>query len=933
MTAEASRKKTSFESMDAFGPPGSNPSASDLSATPPDPTNMAALLMSMMERMERSERRTVSVIGEMQARLAEISRNAESASVAVEEPAAPVTGKNGAETSTFALLEQRLGAFQVPARETPAAQEATAPAYRTAAEASKRIADPKVIPARRSEDASRDPGHEAPVSHSVPAETAKFIEPGDTAASPVVAEPTSSVLRAEPMPEAFVSAGPQVSTRAAERLAEQFKSGVESRHRPPMGAAAEPPPIMERRRPQSDIGLPGGDEQPSERWPAWRAPCRETSNSNERLSERCRLEDQFDSLAARLEGGLSVHQSSTEIEALSEKLDAVSRELADALAEPAEALTSIEHQLTDIARSFGQTEQRLNKMNDLEVHLAKLTNSLAESPGLIDRAAETAATRVMQLSSSGSNDALAMRIDAMHAELTAFDGRSRAQGDRMSGIVETIQRRLNDLVDTRSDGSPVQTARAEEKRALPAAPQAQEAAGMARPQPKPKLDADFDDEPAKDKPRAPEVREPDTAAQPASLRERLGASIPDFQPSVAQPKAKQNQTGDRPQSGPADRKDDFIAAARKAAQAAAARANEKSKPSAKMHEGAMNQHLSSKPAENHLSRPRPVLVISAAVLLIASAALLYTRLQSKPSAPAAPAIEQQQGKGKSEKPAKSSNALSESMLASGSEGAKQGNKFNDRLDEEPQLASIAPDEARIGSVVVKSLGDDDTALGNQVALPPASIGPYSMRLAAARGEMVAQYFVANRFAEGKGVPQNWEEAGRWYARAAAQGHAPAQYRFAVMFERGQGVEKDPARARVWYTRAADQGNLKAMHNLAVTMSGPDATPDDHAIAAQWFAKAAEQGLADSQFNLAIFFENGLGLNRDVVEAYKWYTLAANQMDVEAAKRRDLLRAQLDEKALAAADKAVRAWRPVQARKPANEVETPDASWGATAAGL
>ncbi len=271
------------------------------------------------------------------------------------------------------------------------------------------------------------------------------------------------------------------------------------------------------------------------------------------------------------------------------------------------------------------------------------------------------------------------------------------------------------------------------------------------------------------------------------------------------------------------------------------------------------------------------------------------------------------------------------MVASGSD--KAGNKLNDRLNEEAQPASISKEEATIGSVVVKSLGDDAAALNSQVALPPAMVGPYSMRLAAARGETVAQYVVASRFAEGKGVPQNWEEAGRWYARAAAQGHAPAQYRLAVLFERGQGVEKDPARARVWYTRAADQGNVKAMHNLAVAMSGPDATPDDHAIAAEWFAKAAEHGLADSQFNLAIFYENGLGLNRNVVEAYKWYSLAANQMDVESAKRRDLLKPQLDEKALPAADKAVKTWRPVPPKKEANDVETSEATWGETAAEL
>lgn len=924
MTAEASRKISPTETMDAFGPPGSATASSKFSATPPDAANMAALLMSMMERMERSERRTAAVIGEMQSRLAELSRHAEaasaeaekaieaatSASTPVTQPAhdnvtAPVEAKNGADKNTFALLEQRLSAFQMPTSpETPAATETAAPAYRTAAQAAASAIAETSIPQRRSDDAGREPGDgETSAAQPAPAEVRMFMGPAIPASPRAAAEP-------EPVEERHAQSAESPDCNEFEvPLAAQFKAGLESVQKPAMGAAVEPPPIVEHRRPPSIIDARTYDQQPF---------------------GHCRFEDQFDVLAARLESALSPHQSGTGVEALSEKLDAVSRELADALAQPAEALHSIEHQLTDIARSFGQTEQRFKKVNDIESHLSKLIGTLNQSPGMIDRIAESTAARVLERGGSASNDSLVGRLDAMHAELTAFDSRSRAQSDRLSGVVDTMQRMLGNLSDSHGAALRAQAAqpRAEEKRIPSAAPIAAAGGNLERAPATVRVDADFDDEPAQS-----ETRNGASTVYTPSLRERLGATIPDFQPSAAESKPKRAQDADRSALGGIEKKDDFIAAARKAAQAAAARANEKSKPSAQMREAAQSQPRSSKAAETHLSRPRPILVIAAAVLLIASAALLYTRLQSKPSAPAAPAIEQQQGEGKPDEPAKSSNAQPESMLALGSRGVKAGDKLNDRLNEEAQPASISKEEAAIGSVVVKSLGDDAAALNSQVALPPAMVGPYSMRLAAARGESVAQYVVASRFAEGKGVPQNSEEAARWYARAAAQGHAPAQYRLAVLFERGEGVEKDAARARVWYTRAADKGNVKAMHNLAVTMSGPDATPDDHAIAAQWFARAAEQGLADSQFNLAIFFENGLGLNRDMVEAYKWYSLAANQMDIEAAKRRDLLKAQLGEKALPAADKAVKAWRPVPPKKEANEVETLDATWGETAAEL
>ncbi len=647
MTAEASRKISPTETMDAFGPPGSTTASSKFSATPPDPANMAALLMSMMERMERSERRTAAVIGEMQTRLAELSRHAEAASAEAEraieaataaaapaaqpahaDVAAPVEAKNGADKSTFALLEQRLSAFQMPASpETSIATETAAPAYRTAAQAAASAMAEASIPQRRSEDAGREPGHgEASSAQPATAEVRMFIEPAIPASPRVAAE-------LEPAEKRDAQSAESLDCNEFEvPLAAQFKAGLESTQKPEMGAVAEPPPIVERRRPASVMDAQTYDEQ---------------------RFGNCRFEEQFDALAARLESALFTHQSGTGIEALSEKLDAVSRELADALAQPAGALHSIEHQLTDIARSFGQTEQRFKKMNDIESHLSKLIGTLNESPGMIDRAAESAAARVLERGGFASNDSLATRLDAMHAELTAFDSQSRAQNDRLAGVVETMQRMLGNLSDSHSAAPCPQVAqpRAEEKRVPSAAPNAAAGGDLERAQANAKIDTNFGDEPAQS-----ETRNGASTAYTPSLRERLGASIPDFQPAATEPRAKQSQSGDRAALGATEKRDDFIAAARKAAQAAAARANEKSKPSAQMREAAQNQPRASKASDTHLSRPRPILVIAAAVLLIASAALLYTRLQSKPSAPAAPAIEQQQGEGKPDEPAKSSNA-------------------------------------------------------------------------------------------------------------------------------------------------------------------------------------------------------------------------------------------------------------------------------------
>lgn len=180
---------------------------------------------------------------------------------------------------------------------------------------------------------------------------------------------------------------------------------------------------------------------------------------------------------------------------------------------------------------------------------------------------------------------------------------------------------------------------------------------------------------------------------------------------------------------------------------------------------------------------------------------------------------------------------------------------------------------------------------SQLSLPPATVGPLSLRLAAANGDPSAAFEVGARLAEGKGTAQNFHEAIIWYQKSASQGFAQAQYRLGTLYERGLGVKADLARAQMWYQRAAEQGHVKAMHNLAVLNAGRTAGTPDYVSAARWFEGAAEYGLADSQYNLAVLYENGLGVAKDMKKAFKWYALAGRAGDKEALRRRDALKSE------------------------------------------
>jgi len=209
---------------------------------------------------------------------------------------------------------------------------------------------------------------------------------------------------------------------------------------------------------------------------------------------------------------------------------------------------------------------------------------------------------------------------------------------------------------------------------------------------------------------------------------------------------------------------------------------------------------------------------------------------------------------------------------------------------------------------------------------PATIGGPRLRAAAIAGDPGAEFEVATRFAEGRGVPPNNEQAVRWLELAAKQGSAPAQFRLGGFYEKGVVVKKDLAVARDFYAAAAAKGNGKAMHNLAVLYAEGISGPADYRNAALWFRKAADRGIKDSQYNLAILYARGIGVEQNYAESYKWFALAAGGGDADAAKKRDEVATHLDAQALAAAKLAVQKWTAEPQPDDAVNVEAPPGGW-------
>ncbi|MGB6238133.1 MAG: tetratricopeptide repeat protein, partial [Bradyrhizobium sp.] len=209
---------------------------------------------------------------------------------------------------------------------------------------------------------------------------------------------------------------------------------------------------------------------------------------------------------------------------------------------------------------------------------------------------------------------------------------------------------------------------------------------------------------------------------------------------------------------------------------------------------------------------------------------------------------------------------------------------------------------------------------------PDAIGGPVLRAAVLKGDPAAAFEVGVRFAEGKGVAPNYDEAAKWLDRAAQAGVVPAIFRLGTFYEKGLSVKKDVDIARHYYMQAAERGNAKAMHNLAVLDADGGGKGADYKSAAQWFRKAADRGIADSQYNLGILYARGIGVDQNLAESFKWFSLAAAQGDSDAGRKRDDIAKRLDPQSLAAAKLAIQTFTPEPQPNDAVNVASPAGGW-------
>lgn len=387
---------------------------------------------------------------------------------------------------------------------------------------------------------------------------------------------------------------------------------------------------------------------------------------------------------------------------------------------------------------------------------------------------------------------------------------------------------------------------------------------------------------------------------------------------------------------------DFLAAARRAAQAAA-EGGSRQEPyynTAPQPGFADSSARFSAEEDGEGGRRKLLIGVTASFVLLALLAGAYVMLRGG-STPTAPAITQgtSQGtaqQGNTEGPAptvlEGKEPGTENPEASPEGTGASGDATSGTAAPEASSGTATPDEALVpapkapaakpatspatatpaGTASLTPAEPAAAAPSKPVETAPVEPAKVTLMDAATRGDAAAQYEVGLRYANGEGVPQDMAEAAKWFERAAKQGLTAAEYRLATQYEKGRGVAQSDTLAREWYEKAAKGGNVKAMHNLAVIHAEGRGTAQDFKTAAQWFTQAASYGLGDSQYNLAILNERGLGVPKDPVEAYKWLDIAAQGGDKGAAAKRDAIATELSPEDLARAKVSSGTW---SAKKP------------------
>ena len=143
------------------------------------------------------------------------------------------------------------------------------------------------------------------------------------------------------------------------------------------------------------------------------------------------------------------------------------------------------------------------------------------------------------------------------------------------------------------------------------------------------------------------------------------------------------------------------------------------------------------------------------------------------------------------------------------------------------------------------------------------------RKKAEAGDFSAQVKLSKMYENGDGIPKDHAEAVKWIRRSIKTMNADIANGRGWLYE----VPENPEEAVRWYRKWAERGDGVAQLKLGIQFYEGKGIAKDVGEAVKWWRLAAEQGNADAQFNLGLMHCEGIVVLKDFVEAHAWWNLA------------------------------------------------------------
>lgn len=614
----------------------------------------------------------------------------------------------------------------------------------------------------------------------------------------------------------------------------------------------------------------------------------------------------LEQLAARIDAVQSSRSDATALDALQEDIARIGSRL-DELSPGAPGQDGIERNVSDLIAQFDLARQDIRKSASEAAEKAArdAIKSIAR-----DETGDTLAAEGLLL--------LKRDLGEFKSQQGESERRTRQMLEALHGTLEAVATRLGQIETAR-----IETARMEASRSAVADVPAQRI--------KPQMTAEV----AKQAAPAPEKREPAPPSQPSPAQAQAAARPQPQASSLApqgvgrgsQAEAEDDfsdlplepgmQPGDiRPGAGEpgmsADPRTNFIAAARRAAQAAAqqsqdamaaAEMEKKSKGIGAMLKGMLSkgakpeatpaamsaaevvarprrengiktaQVTAAKAEGSFLARQRRPILLGLAALIFALGALkVLTSSGTAPSPDIAPPLP----------PVTQERSLPQSAPAdTPAPRVEQRSEAKPRAVDPIQTSSLPPPVVATTpngqQVVIPTLNQPQPAnakraqrLGETSAISQAD----PITVGSITPDGAAKPIETGRDALSELANQSNLKGSEKLREAALAGNAAAMFEVGARHADGRGMPRDAKLAARWFEQAAAMGHGPSQYRLASLYREGRGVPKDPAIAFQWFDRAAAQGHVLAMHNAAVLLAEGVHGAPDYAGAALWFKRAA-----------------------------------------------------------